>query len=258
MVIPDTESMYNEAVNMIVFDLYEVSSLREGGTSLPFVHGVELAGPRGEVVRFRSVFDDGALVNAIDKALYRTLEGRLAATTPSKKVLRMADGRLVPSAGVWKGQVTVKGIKRESTFEIFNSNGAWAMLFGKSLLRTFNAIHNYTEDSIRIPQQEGTQWVVLSNQFANKQGYAANLLANRTVDIKQIAVLPRDEIPQAPKRNNNSKKLGNDSNTYKIQGGFTTPLEGSLANQSNISNSPLTNTVISPERQTAIEIQSGF
>jgi hypothetical protein len=157
VVIPDTERMYIKAENTIFFDLYEVGSPKEGGTSLPFVHGVELAGPRGEVVRFRSVFDDGALVNAIDEALYGTLKGRLSALTPSGKVLRMADGRLVPSVGVWKGRVTVKGISRESTFEIFNSNGAWAMLFGKPLLRTFNAIHDYTEDSIRIPHEKRAQ-----------------------------------------------------------------------------------------------------
>ena len=76
VIIPDTQNMYNKAENIIVFDLYEVGSLlREGGTSLPFVHGVELAGPKGEVVRFWSVFDDGALVNTINEVLYQTLKG---------------------------------------------------------------------------------------------------------------------------------------------------------------------------------------
>ena len=148
VVIPDTQNMYNKAENTIVFDLYEVGSLREGETSLLFVHGVELAGPKGEVVRFQSVFDDGALVNAIDEVLYLKLKGQLAALTPSRKILRMVDGWLVPSIGMWKGRVTVKGVSCESVFENFNSNGAWAMLFGKPLLQTFNAIHDYTEDSI--------------------------------------------------------------------------------------------------------------
>ena len=75
MVIPDTQNMYNKAENTIVFDLYKVGSLREGETSLPFVHGVELAGPKGKAVRFQSVFDDGALVNAIDEVLYLKLKG---------------------------------------------------------------------------------------------------------------------------------------------------------------------------------------
>ena len=77
--------------------------------------GVEIAGPKGEVVRFRSVFDDGALVNAIDETLYHTLKGRLAALVPSGRILRMADGRKVASAGEWRGRVTVKGISREGT-----------------------------------------------------------------------------------------------------------------------------------------------
>jgi hypothetical protein len=46
------------------------------------------------------VFDDGALVNAIDENMYLTSKGRLTALTPSKKILRMADGRCVPSIGV--------------------------------------------------------------------------------------------------------------------------------------------------------------
>ena len=256
MVIPDTKVMYNKTKNSIVFDLYEVGSPREGGTSLPFVHGVELAGPKGEVVRFRSVFDDGALVNAIDETPYRTLKGRLSAPSPSEKVLRMADGRLVPSAGVWKGKVTVKGVSRESAFEIFKSNGAWAMLFGKPLLRTFNAIHDYTEDSIRILQEKGPQWVVLSNQFATKQGFAAKLLANRTTDIKQLLIAPPSEPTQASevgeavpkqKEGEDPKELGDDSNTYKIQGGLTTPLEGSLEiKPPSTPKSSLTNPVISP------------
>ena len=243
VVIPDTEHMYIKAENTIVFDLYEVGSLREEGASLPFVHAVELAGPKGEVVRFRCVFDDGALVNTIDEPLYQTLKGRLTALTPSSKVLRMADGRLVPSAGVWKGRITVKGIQHESTFEIFNSNGAWAMLFGKPLLRTFNAIHNYKEDSIRIPNADESQWTTLSNQFTNKQNPVAKMLANRTVDIKQIAIPPPNISHQnrkvtkgkaARRRKRTPKKPAeaeDNLNMYKIQGGLTTPLEGSLEKQ---------------------------
>ena len=92
VVIPDMSSMYNETTNSNIFDLYEVGNLREEDGSLPFVHGVELAGPNGEVVRFRSMFNDRASVNAIDKTLYQTLKGRLMALMPSQKILRMADG----------------------------------------------------------------------------------------------------------------------------------------------------------------------
>lgn len=107
-VIPDTIGpVYSVERNDIVFNLYSVGGQRrtkvEGETSLPFVHGVELSGPKGEVVRFRSVFDDGALANAIDERMYLTSKNRLSSLTPSSRILKMADGRLVPSLGVWKG-----------------------------------------------------------------------------------------------------------------------------------------------------------
>ena len=237
VVIPDTNSLYNKE-NDSFFDLYEVgaSGLREGETSLPFIYRVELSGPKGEIVRFRSVFDDGALVNAIDETIYLTLKGRLTALTPSSKILRVADGRRVPSIGVWKGRVTVEGVHREGTFEVFNSNGAWAMLFGKPLLKAFNAVHDYTEDIIRIPQAEGEEWAVLANQFTNEQGAAGKLLANLTVDIKQLIKnppFPKQLITKPTKRG--GVKIARDRreipNTYELRGGFTTPLEGSPANK---------------------------
>jgi hypothetical protein len=96
VVIPDTsKSMYIvEQINSI-FDLYSIGSQKEkecGETSVPFVYGVELSGPKGEKVRFRSVFDDGALANAIDQRMYLTLKNRLSVLKPSSKILKMADG----------------------------------------------------------------------------------------------------------------------------------------------------------------------
>ena len=78
VVIPDT-NLYYVADNVIISDLYSVGSLRkekdkEG--SIPFVHGVELAGPKGEKVRFQSCFDNGAMVNGLDEAMYLRSKGR--------------------------------------------------------------------------------------------------------------------------------------------------------------------------------------
>ena len=196
-VIPDTTSpMYSVERNSIVSDLYSIGSLRQKGmreTSVPFVHGVELNGPRGETVRFRSVFDDGALANAIDERMYRTTKGRLSTLEPSYRVLKMADGRLVPSLGTWKGLVTVGGVSRQGIFEVLNSNGAWALLFGKPLLEAFSAVHDYSTDVINLPN-EGA-WVTLQNQFKNNKGVAGNLLANLTIDIKQLINVSGDEVP---------------------------------------------------------------
>jgi hypothetical protein len=158
VVIPDTTyTMYSVERNDNILDLYSVGSLRRkeaGKTSLPFVHGVELSGPKGENVRFRSVFDDGALANAIDEKMYLTSRNRLSALEPSSRILKMADGRLVPSQGMWKGRVTVKGVSHHAAFEVLNSNGAWALLFGKPLLEILNAIHDYSTDTISLPKEK--------------------------------------------------------------------------------------------------------
>ena len=50
----------------------------------------------GETVRFRSVFDDRALANAINEKMYLTSKGRLTTLEPSSRILKMVDGRLVP------------------------------------------------------------------------------------------------------------------------------------------------------------------
>ncbi|KAF8808215.1 hypothetical protein BYT27DRAFT_7004532, partial [Phlegmacium glaucopus] len=157
--------LYSREENGNVFDLYIVDSPREkipGKMCVPFVHGIELAGTRGEVVRFCSVFDDGALVNAIDEVMYRESRNRLLALECSTKILQIADGRLVASKGVWKGWVTVRGVWHKGVFEVFSSNNAWAVLFGKPLLEAFKAIHDYSEDVICLPLNES--WVTLDNQ----------------------------------------------------------------------------------------------
>jgi hypothetical protein len=213
VVIPDTvNTMYIVEQNNNISDLYSVGSQRKreaGETSIPFVHGVELSGPKGESVRFRSVFDDGALANAIDERMYRISKNRLSALEPSLRILKMADGRLVPSLGIWKGRVTVKGVSRQGAFEVLNSNGAWALLFGKPLLETFSAVHDYSRDIIRIPKEK--EWITLENQFTSTQGAVGGLLANLTVDIKQLintvgdgTASPSREVPHNETPDNQS------------------------------------------------------
>ena len=56
VVIPDTSNiLYSVEKNINISDLYSIGSLRKRKpreTSIPFVHGVELNGPKGEKVRF--------------------------------------------------------------------------------------------------------------------------------------------------------------------------------------------------------------
>lgn len=110
VVILDT-SMYNESSGNEhqIVDLYGIGNANRSHKSVPFVHGVELEGPKGEVVRMRSVFDDGAMVNAIDSDIFSQVKGRLSPLQPSRLGLRMADGRVIPSEEVWSGFISVNG-----------------------------------------------------------------------------------------------------------------------------------------------------
>ena len=89
--------------------------------------------------------------------------------------------------------MTVKGISQSRVFQVLNSNGAWALLFGKPLLKAYKAVHNYANDSINLPL--GNEWVMLENQFVSRQGITGNLLANLTVDIKQLVNMSSDKTP---------------------------------------------------------------
>ncbi|KAF8888918.1 hypothetical protein CPB84DRAFT_1684046 [Gymnopilus junonius] len=172
--------MYPATANEIIVDLYIVDSKGERRT-VPFVHRIEMRGPKGEIVRFRSVFDDGAMVNMIDVKMWEKVKHHLTALASSSKVLRMANGQLVPSHGIWCGEVSVRGMAHAGAFEIFDSQGAWAVLFGKPLLWKFKMIHDYDTDEIMIKGKH----VTMQNQYREPGGKLANLLAGLTCDIKQ-------------------------------------------------------------------------
>jgi hypothetical protein len=174
--------MYPDNTKTEIVNLY-LTSAPKTNTSLPFMHTVELDGPRGQVVRLRSVFDDGAMINAIDLHVMHLVYTRLSPLRPSKVLMRMADGRIIPSQGVWEGTVRVEGVAHRGRFEVFDSGGAWALLFGKPLLEAFKAVHHYEADIIELPRGETS--ITVTNQYMAVGGVAAHLLAGLTIDIKQ-------------------------------------------------------------------------
>jgi RNase H-like domain found in reverse transcriptase/Reverse transcriptase (RNA-dependent DNA polymerase) len=155
--------MYSASPESQIVDLYSMESEDEQGKTTPFLNTIKLHGPQGEIIRLNSTFDDGAMVNAIDLQAYQDVKHRLKPLGRSNRILRMADGRLVPSIGVWSGDVTVGDVSHRGTFEVFNSSGAWSALFGKPLLRKFKAVHDYDPDTVRIPN--GNSWTELQNQY---------------------------------------------------------------------------------------------
>lgn len=153
--------------------------------SQPFVHGVKLHGPKGEIVRIKGVFDDGAMINAIDSGIFEKIKRRLRKLMPSDRLLRMADGTIVPSRGKWSGTVEICGIQRRGMFEIFPSGGSWALLFGKPLMKTFDMEHRYADNTISLLGTE--KELRMDNEFNRTQdaGTAAAAGVSLTADIKQ-------------------------------------------------------------------------
>jgi hypothetical protein len=82
-------SMYEKRIIELAA-IYTVST--ESGKHLleesdPFVHGVELHGPKGEIVRLRGVFDDGASINAIDTRIFAMVKHRLNKPYQSDRIM---------------------------------------------------------------------------------------------------------------------------------------------------------------------------
>ena len=56
----------------------------------------------------------------------------------------------------------MKGVSTDVVFEVFDSGGKWDFLFGKTLLESFKAVHNYEGDTITI--QGNNREAILDNQ----------------------------------------------------------------------------------------------
>lgn len=104
------------------------------GEAVPFIHQVKLEGPNGELVRIRALFDDGAMVPAMCSSIFDKVKHRLHNFQPSVKHLRMANGTIVASEAQWSGIIELDGVRTRGQFEVFNSGGGWAFLFGKPML----------------------------------------------------------------------------------------------------------------------------
>lgn len=88
-------------------------------------------------------------------SIYKRVKHRLGTSSPSSQLLRVANGTIMESEATWKGVVKVNGVSAEVAFEVFDSGGKWDFLFGKTLLETFKAIHNYESNKIIIHRTGG-------------------------------------------------------------------------------------------------------
>ncbi|KAG1806374.1 uncharacterized protein HD556DRAFT_1214677, partial [Suillus plorans] len=114
----------------------------------PFMTQVNMYGEDGSSSGFHAHVDDGVMINVINAEAYHTASRRIGKLLPSTHVLRMADGSLVPSLGVWSGEVKWRTARTVVTFEVFPSGGSWKVLIGKPLLQQLRAVHDYANDII--------------------------------------------------------------------------------------------------------------
>jgi hypothetical protein len=161
-----TETLHvtSKYLNDTHVDLCVVGGIEAEETEHPFVHPVGLKSETGDTVKIDGLFDDGAMVNSISKKTFAAAKNLLGELAASEKSLRMADGTIVPSCGRWSGRVTLGGQSANGSFEVFPSGGGWSLLFGKPLLRAFKAVHNYEDDTLKIPHNGN--WTVLTNKYA--------------------------------------------------------------------------------------------
>ncbi|KAG1768236.1 hypothetical protein EV702DRAFT_1203320 [Suillus placidus] len=156
--------LYLGKANQNVIDLYNINdNTNTSIESKPFITQVLLYGPKGKTSCFQANVDDGAMVNAIDSKMFKRASDRLRRLIPSNCTLRMANGALVPSQGIWKGTLKWGSAFVLTSFEVFDSRGIWNMLIGKPLLEQISAVHDYALDQITLPLSSGP--VIITNLY---------------------------------------------------------------------------------------------
>ncbi|KIK31958.1 hypothetical protein CY34DRAFT_47488, partial [Suillus luteus UH-Slu-Lm8-n1] len=134
-----------------VSDLYSAAENDKGKQQCaPFLHYTSFLGLHGEIVRVKALFNEGAMTSVMCASVFDNVKHRLGNWHPSSKHLRMADGAVVQSEAVWKGEVSIGGIQAQGEFEVLCSRGGWKFLFGKPLLQAFKAIHDYEVDEVQV------------------------------------------------------------------------------------------------------------
>ena len=148
--VPNVNTTYSESNVVNLFTIGARKNTKKDNETRPFIHQVQFIGPRGEVVRAWANIDDGAMREVMSTEMFKKVKHRLAPSSPSSQLLRVANGVIVRSEATWKGKIEVDGVQVDVSFEVFDSGGKWDFLFGKTLLETFKAIHDYQKDEITL------------------------------------------------------------------------------------------------------------
>jgi hypothetical protein len=177
-------------VNNDVIDLYLIrqskTTMNTTGEEAPFVHEINIIGPKREVSTVRALFNGGAMVSAMCTTAFNRAQHRLGDTLQSRRGLRMADGTVVPSQRRWERPIELGNARVNGGFEVFDSKGGWDFLFGKPLLQRFKVIHDYGADTVTVRHPHTGTMTVLRNQTHLPNASTTNEKSIRlTLDVEQ-------------------------------------------------------------------------
>ena len=98
----------------------------------------------------------------------------------------MANGVIVPSQASWKGVINLGGVEAQGEFEVFDSGGGWAFLFGKPLLCAFKARHNFEDDTVTVMGDNSALTTLGNGMMKRYTGKSPESIGiSLTLDVKQ-------------------------------------------------------------------------
>ncbi|KAL0062239.1 hypothetical protein AAF712_010869 [Marasmius tenuissimus] len=138
--------------------------------------------------------DDGAMVVGLSKEVYERVKDEIGGWGESKRWMRMADGALVPGITNWRGVVRVKGLEVEAALKVFNSGGHWDFLFGKPLLETFKAVHDYRKDTLMV--KKGKEMRKVFNEGLGKRVEVKRTAKLLVANVERVTGEEEDTEPR--------------------------------------------------------------
>jgi transposase InsO family protein len=166
--VPNVNTTYSESKVVNLFTIGASTTTRKEKETKPFIHRVQFHGPQGEIVRMWANIDDGAMKEVMSSDMFRRVKHRLGTPLASSQLLRVANGTIIKSEARWKGKIELNGVQTDVAFEVFDSGGKWDFLFGKTLLETFKAVHDYGKDEITI-EGYGKKAIISNQSHITKQ-----------------------------------------------------------------------------------------
>ena len=147
---------YTESNHIAPYDrplppsLFPITEIHPHVKTKPFRQCIQLAGPSQYPVRATAQVDDGAMRNCIGLHVWHSYGHCLGTLMPTTLRVSVANSNTIPCAGLWSGEVKIRGTSSFTHFVVFECGGAFDVILGKPWLHEVNAIHDYRTDTITI------------------------------------------------------------------------------------------------------------